>query len=154
MLFYRTLYNLLRLDLINYNVIEINRKLEPYGLQAFEYRTISRTLNFINKIASNTDGPLGLKQELERTLLRNENYMLRSNNNVILKPDRARTKFGDLVFKNICSRIVMKIKCLDFYGDSRTFKSELYLFDGDVVDNFVKIIPSFNIDLSRTKYYK
>jgi hypothetical protein len=152
--YYRTLYNLLKFDFNNNQIAEINRKLEVHDLQAFQYRIIWRLLTFINKIATGTRVPIGLKEELERTTLRNENYMLRSNNNVILQPLKVRSKFGDLIFKNVCSRIVKKIKCLDFYGDVRTFKSELNLFDSEVIENFLKVVPNFDIDLSRIKFYR
>ena len=56
------------------------------------------------------------------------------------------------MFRNICSKIISKIKCLDFYGDFKAFKSDIYILDGEIVDKFMKIMPNFNIKITNFKY--
>ena len=111
-------------------------------------------MNLLNKLACNQNAPIGLKCEITRTILANKNYELRSNNKLRLEPTVTRSKFGDLIFKNICSKIVNKIDCLDLYGDRRLFASELYIFQDEIVSKFTKNFSNFNLNLQKIKFYR
>ena len=49
-------------------------------------------------------------------------------------PERSRSKFGDLVFKNLCSNIVKKVVYVDFYGCYNVFKIVLFALQDEIVD--------------------
>ena len=153
-MFYLTLVKLLRFRFENDSITEINRFLEGYGLQAFQYRVISRSLSFLNKLACDQNAPIGLKSEITRIIRVNDNYELRSNNKLVLEPIVVRSKFGDLIFKNICSKIVNKLNYIDFYGDQKMFKSQLYIFQDEIVSIFTSKFVNFNLNLLNIKFYR
>ena len=115
---------------------------------------INRVLSFINKIVCNQNSPACLRGELKRTILVNKNYELRSNNKLTLEPVRTKTKFGDLIFKNLCSKIVNKIDHLDLYSDQKEFKTDFYVLQDDIIAEFGKQFLNFNFDFSKIKFYK
>ena len=71
-----------------------------------------------------------------------------------LEPVRTKTKFGDLIFKNLCSKIVNKIDHLDLYSDQKEFKTDFYVLQDDIIAEFGKQFLNFNLDLSKIKFYK
>ena len=91
---------------------------------------------------------------MERVVLSNKTYKLRSNNKLVLEPTLTRSKFGDLIFKNLCAKMVKKLNCLDFYDDQKVFKNELYILQDDIFNKFTTIFPNFNLDLLKFKFYR
>ena len=81
---------------------------------------------------------------VEQTVLTNKNYFLRSNENKVLVPERSRSKFGDLIFKNLCSKIVKKVVYVDFYGCFNVFKIMLYELQDEIVDIWSKNFTNLN----------
>ena len=102
-----------------------------------------RILCFIAKISSTADGPYELKKQLERTCLNNANYNLRSNSKLIIVRQKVNTKFGDFIFKNMCSKLVDKLEIIDIYGDLKSFKTCLYNNQNEILNIFIKIFPNF-----------
>ena len=54
--------------------------------------------------------------------------------------DKSNWRFGDMLFKNI---IIDILDFLEFYGDLKTFKTKLFLFQDTVPDRIVKIFRIF-----------
>lgn len=153
-MYYLTLFKLLGIKFENETIEQINCYLEAYGLQAFQYRLINRVLSFVGKMAGDSKSPSELRTSLERVMLINKTYKLRSNNKLVLKQTLTRSKFGDLIFKNLCAKLVKKLDYLNFYGDQKVFKTRLYILQDDIYISLINILPNFNLDSLKLKIYR
>ena len=79
----------------------------------------------------------------------NENvfYGLRSNNKILVLSSSHKTKFGEIIFKNVGAKIINKLSCfLSFYEDFKYFKNELYISQDKIIENFTIQFPKFSFE--------
>lgn len=144
--YYYVLHKLLGIRCDGEADANMNLRLEVYGLQVFRNRLITRILEFVGKITCNKNAPETLKYDLAQA---SENlfYGLRSNNKVLVLTSSHKTKFGEIIFRNIGAKIINKLSCfLSFYDDFKVFKNELYIFQDNIMEKFVNQFPKFSFE--------
>lgn len=134
---------------MNLNANEINNLLEPYGIQAFEYRIISKIILFIAKISCNDSAPFEMKQAIQFDSQVNHSYNLRSNGEEIVAVSRVRSKYGDLMFKTFATKVINKFKTLNFFNNNFiNFKKQLNNSLNISIDKFFNLMPKFRLHLN------
>ena len=140
---------LFKLNFLNLNANEINNLLEPYGIQAFEYRIISKIILFIAKISCNDSAPFEMKQAIQFDSQVNHSYNLRSNGEEIVAVSRVRSKYGDLMFKTFATKVINKFKTLNFFNNNFiNFKKQLNNNLNISIDKFINLMPKFRLHVN------
>jgi len=100
--------------------------LEPFDLNSFQYRFITKILLFIAKIGTIKAALIVLKKQIQLKECQLLDHNLRSNRALRVEIKRRFTKFGNNMFESIGAKLINKIDILNFYYNLFTFKTVLY----------------------------
>ena len=133
--------------------------MEPFDLNSFQYRFITKVLLFIAKIGTikwynNKAAPIVLKKQIQLKECQLLDHNLRSNRALRVEKKRRFTKFGDNMFESIGAKLINKIEILNFYNNLFTFKTVLYRNINLIVEKFISVLPRFIFQLDFYFYLK
>lgn len=138
-MYYICIYKLLNIEIINLSNIEINEKLKAINLLSFHSRCTIKIFSFIFRIKANVNAPMFLENQLKFNTKFKHSYNLRQTSMETVTPVRAKTKFGDFLFKNVFGRIINKsnLKSTDFIKNNTKIFKNLILKN---LEQFSKIL--------------
>ena len=133
----------------------INLDLKEHNLFYFHHCLVFRLISFIHKILFNFNSPVQLKSWLVTNVNKELGVSLRSNDTQSFRVPKAKSKLGDMTFKNFISRLLNKhnfslfIHNFEEFKQARLDNKEIY----NDLNILLKYFPKFNCDLKTFSFF-
>jgi len=125
---------------------DVNNSLGKYNLMNFQHRILSKLLIFSHKILNSVNGPINLKNSLEKKSSLNRTYSLRNDNEFIPPRISDKNNYGERTFAYFFTKLINNICIKDINLDLNFFKIIVNNNINIYFNDFVFLFEKFDLN--------